>query len=226
MATPSFGPQYCETPATDSGFPIEPWNAISSGVIVLYGIAALVLVTRRRPRDLSLYVLCALLIVNGTGSVLWHGLRERWALNLDWMPAVAFVIFAAFLWARKVAPLWQAALVGIGLVLLPFALFRFDIYVPGVSRMLTSAIVIAAAGVWLVTRTYFTSRDAALVGGLALASAVAALSFRLLDARACEYVPFGSHFLWHVFLSTAAFLCMVLLVRLRDEQPSLATQGV
>src|SRR6185436_2166865 len=123
MPTPTdFGPQYCETPAFADGFPVEPANAISSGVIVLYGIAALVLVMRRAPRDVSLYALCALLIVNGVGSILWHGLRTRWALSLDALPAVVFVIIAAFLWARKVAPVWQAAIVGVVLVALPIAL--------------------------------------------------------------------------------------------------------
>ena len=71
------------------------------------------------------------MIVNDVGSILWHGLRERWALSLDARPAVVFVIFAAFLCARRVVPLWQAAVVGIGFVLLPIALFGFDIYVPG-----------------------------------------------------------------------------------------------
>src|SRR4051812_18825844 len=119
----NFGPVYCETPDLATGFPIEPANTISSGVIVLYGIAALILVARRAPRDLPLYALCALLIVNGVGSILWHGLRTPWSLSLDALPAVVFVIVAAFLWARKVAPLWQAALVAALLVLLPVALF-------------------------------------------------------------------------------------------------------
>src|SRR5215211_4608798 len=98
MATPTdFGPQYCETPSMAEGFPVEPVNAISSGVIVLYGLLALVLVTRRAPRDLALYLLCALLIVNGVGSILWHGLRTRWSLPLDALPAVVFVIIGAYL---------------------------------------------------------------------------------------------------------------------------------
>jgi hypothetical protein len=217
LVTPTnFGPQYCETPDFASGFPVEPANAISSGVIVLFGIAALVLVVQRRPRDLALYTLCALLIVNGTGSILWHGLRTQWALAVDTLPALVFVIFAAFLWARKVAPLWQAAVVGVLLVLLPFALFRLDIVPPGVSRLVTGAIVIAIAGVWLVARTMFVSPSAWFVGSYAIASAAAALTFRTVDALTCDQLPFGTHFLWHIFLSAAAYLCMRVLVRLRE----------
>jgi len=97
-----FGPLYCETPETITGvFPVEPANAISSGVIVLFGIAALVLVMRREPRAIVLYVACALLMLNGVGSILWHGLRTRWALTLDFMPALIFLLIVAFLWARR-----------------------------------------------------------------------------------------------------------------------------
>jgi len=225
MATPTdFGPQYCETPGLADGFPVEPWNAISSGVIVLWGLAALVLVARRRPNDLWLYALCALLIVNGVGSILWHGLREQWTLPLDALPAVVFVIGVAFLWARKVAPLWQAAVLGIVLVALPVVLFRFDIVPPGLSRMLTSAIVITIGAVWLIARTMFVSPSAWYVGSYALASAVAALTFRTVDPLTCDKLAFGTHFLWHIFLSTAAFLCMVVLVRLRGL-PAFAAQS-
>jgi hypothetical protein len=87
-----FGPLYCETPETISGvFPVEPANAISSGVIVLFGIASLLLVMRREPNAIVLYVACALLMVNGVGSILWHGLRTRWALTLDFVPALIFL---------------------------------------------------------------------------------------------------------------------------------------
>ena len=229
MATPTdFGPQYCETPGLADGFPVEPWNAISSGVIVLWGLAALVLVARRRPNDLWLYALCALLIVNGVGSILWHGLREQWTLPLDALPAVVFVIGVAFLWARKVAPLWQAAVLGIVLVALPVVLFRFDIVPPGLSRMLTSAIVITIGAVWLIALTVPVSRAAAVTGAAALGFAFLALFMRSYDGWACAQLGFGSHFLWHIFLSTAAFVAMRVLVTLEpppEKRPILATSG-
>src|SRR5262249_31450318 len=123
----NMGPVYCETPDIASGFPIEPANTWSSVVIVLYGLAAWMLVARRAPNALTLYALCALLIVNGAGSVLWHGMRTRWALALDALPAVVFVLIAAFLWARRVAPLWQAAAVALALLATPFVVFMLNL---------------------------------------------------------------------------------------------------
>lgn len=211
-----FGPQYCETPDVITGiFPVEPWNAISSGVIVLFGIASLFLVMRRTPRAYDLYLLCALLIINGTGSILWHGLRTRWSLVLDWLPAVIFVLIVCVLWARRVAPLWQAAVAGGALLAAPLAVRYLQLGSPFPMRFGVPIVVIVGVALWLITKSYAVSRSAALTGGIALLSASAALTFRSIDGMTCEMFPGqGLHFLWHIFLSAAAFMCMVTLTTL------------
>lgn len=219
-----FGPTYCETPETVTGiFPVEPWNAISSGVIVLFGIASLFLVMRRSPRAIELYVASVLLILNGTGSILWHGLRTRWALNFDVIPALIFVLMVAFLWARRVAPGWQVAVAGALLVLVPVAVRFLAPELPMVFRLGSSILVVALLALWLIARSFAISREAALTGALALTSAITALTFRSIDPFSCDEVAMGTHFLWHVFLSAAAFLCMLTVVRLREVRPVAAT---
>ncbi len=218
-----FGPTYCETPETITGvFPVEPWNAISSGVIVLFGIASLFLVMRRQPRAIELYVASVLLILNGTGSILWHGLRTRWALNFDVIPAFIFVLLVAFLWARRVAPGWQVAVAGAVLVLVPVGVRFLAPELPIVVRFGSSILVVALLTMWLIARSFAISREAALTGALALASAITALTFRSIDPFSCDEVAMGTHFLWHVFLSAAAFLCMLTVVRLREARPAAA----
>lgn len=219
-----FGPTYCETPETVTGiFPVEPWNAISSGVIVLFGIASLFLVMRRSPRAIELYVASVLLILNGIGSILWHGLRTRWALNFDVIPALIFVLLVAFLWARRVAPGWQVAVAGALLVLVPVAVRFLAPELPMVFRLGSSILVVALLALWLIARSFAISRQAALTGALALTSAITALTFRSIDPFSCDEVAMGTHFLWHVFLSAAAFLCMLTVVRLREVRPVAAT---
>jgi len=205
-----FGPQYCETPEEITGiFPVEPANAISSGVIVLFGIAALILTIRRAPRAIELYVLCALLMVNGVGSVLWHGLRERWALTLDVAPALIFLLMVAIVWARRVAPWWQVGAAAGAYVTLTFALRQVDLGVRLPGRWAAMAIPIVITALWLIARSFAISRTAGLTGGLALLSAATALTFRTIDSEACAWLPMGSHFLWHIFLSAAAFLSLL-----------------
>lgn len=214
-----FGPQYCETPETITGiFPVEPWNAISSGVIVLFGIAALFLVIRRAPRAIELYAACLLLVLNGTGSILWHGLRTRWALSFDVIPAIVFVLLIAFLWARRIAPLWQVGVAIALLLLVPAGVRLLGPDLPMAIRFGSSILAVALLAVWLIVRSVALSRTAAITGGVALASAVTALTFRSIDAMSCGQVAMGTHFLWHIFLSAAAFLCVLTVITLREAQ--------
>lgn len=213
MSTPPFGPQYCETPDAITGiFPVEPANAISSGIIVVFGLFALASVVRRAPNAMSFYVLCALLITNGFGSILWHGLRTRWALTLDVLPALVFVVVAIVLWARYIAPWREGVLVTAGAVALALIVRFADLPVRGGWTMLAPFIVTIA--IWLIARSYAASKQAALTGALALTSALAALTFRSIDGNMCDTLPMGTHFLWHVLLSAAAFLCMQALIAL------------
>jgi hypothetical protein len=220
LSTPPFGPQYCETPDAITGiFPVEPANAISSGIIVVFGLFALASVYRRTPTTLWFYVLCALLITNGLGSILWHGLRTRWALTLDVLPALVFVAGAIILWARYVASWREGLLVTLGAIALALVVRFADLPVRGGWTMMAPFIITIA--IWLIARSYTVSNQAALTGGLALASATAALTFRSIDGSMCETVPMGTHFLWHVFLSAAAFMCMQALITLETNHRTL-----
>ena len=212
-----FGPTYCETPETITGiFPVEPANAISSSVIVVFGLFALFQVMRRAPQSIVLYVLCALLITNGVGSILWHGLRTRWSLTLDFLPAAIFVLVMAVVWARRVAP-WQQVAVAIALFVATALALRFvDLGLPMPARMAGPAVAIVGLAAWLITRSAGISRSAALTGGAALLSALTALTFRSVDAWACATYGVGSHFLWHIFLSAAAFLSLLTIMTLRE----------
>ena len=60
-------------------------------------------------------------------------------------------------------------------------------------------------------------RSTGLLGVILLAFGIGAAFFRSIDLIVCPYVPFGTHFLWHIGLSTAACLGIVLMVRMRSE---------
>jgi hypothetical protein len=85
------------------------------------------------------------------------------------------------------------------------------------------AFVIVALALWLIARSFAVSRVAGLTGAAALLSAMVALTFRSIDAAACESIGMGTHFLWHMFLSAGAFLCLFTILTLdatrRGERP-------
>ena len=87
--------------------------------------------------------------------------------------------------------------------------------------------MVILAGIALIAQTYAYSRRAALLGGMALISAIVALTFRTIDLSVCASLPIGTHFLWHSFLSAGGFLGVLALIELpairsvkRAPQPS------
>jgi len=76
--------------------------------------------------------------------------------------------------------------------------------------------VIAVTGLGMVAATgrKFSAHEARL--GLAVMfCAIAAAVCRSIDLLACSVIPIGTHFLWHILLSAAAYMGIVLLLRMR-----------
>jgi hypothetical protein len=209
----SFGPIYCEDSIALSSFPVEPVNTISNAAIVLFGVAALYYVSKRAPRSLDLYLLGALLVANGIGSALWHGLREGWALAFDVTPGLVFLFGFSFCWARRLGSALAATLV-FGAFFL--AAMVSGVLITGAPRWVGLAPAVVVTGLLLIGQTAMRSRPAALWGAAALASTMAALSFRTIELDVCSYIPFGTHFLWHIFNSGGAFMGVIALVTLQD----------
>jgi len=217
------GPMYCETySAASAAFPVEPMNTLSNGVIVLFGLTALYFVVKRAPRTIDLYVLCALLILTGIGSGIWHGFRDGDALFWEVRSGLFFLFALVFCWARRLWSYWGAALAIVAFYLgfeysREFAYGMFGI--PG--RWVAVTPLVLGFGSVLVVQTLFRSKQAALTGGLALVSALVAVTFRTVDLSVCAQIPFGTHFLWHSFLSAGGFFGILTLIRL----PAARTAG-
>ncbi|MGC9953499.1 MAG: ceramidase domain-containing protein [Rhizomicrobium sp.] len=220
---PPHGPIYCET-GHPWLFVAEPVNTITNAAIIIAAYFAYRIVKKSRVGfSGDLVVLIFLLAMTGIGSTLWHGLRTMWALQLDWIPAVLFLLVFTALWFRQlfgwVAGIGGAVLMYAGAVASVVFTWRHfgDLhsattnlrFVPGfaVITLFGLALVIATA------RKY--GGKAATQSVVILSCGVGAAVFRSIDLIVCPYVPIGTHFLWHICLSTASYLGIVLLVRMK-----------
>lgn len=213
----TFGPQYCETPlgVAAVGFPVEPFNTYSNLAIIFFALLGFFVVGRRAPRSIDLYILCSLLLATGIGSFFWHGLRERWALSLDVWAGVLFLMALFFLWARRVMPLWQAAIFFVAFFLVTRYFDEINLIPFGRWASIMPAVVLF--GGYLIYRTVAYAKYGAYLGCAAIGSTLLALTFRTLDRLAveqlaCDVIPIGTHFLWHGFLSAGAFLGILAMI--------------
>lgn len=224
---PFVGPVYCDTylaGTNDAHMWLgmhEPVNTITNAAILIAAWLAYRHIKRSGVGySGGLIVLLVLLVSVGVGSALWHGLRTRWALTLDWVPGVLFLLVLTVLWIRQLYG-WAAGILGmLAMVVLSIAgvgyLGRTLAAITPNFFALPMFATVTAAGIIMVSGSWTKyGRSAGLLGVSIVAAGLAAAVCRSIDLIVCPIVPFGTHFLWHIGLSTAACLGIVLMVKMK-----------
>lgn len=212
----TIGPLYCET-YRDLAFIAEPINAITNIASLIAALLILIYLRRRNIKAWDLYTLVALLAFTGIGSFFWHAFRDPVALAFDALPGIMFFLLFLWVWATRLRNRWY----GYG-ILLALAIFQFlQFYLFPTSSGLTAAFrvhgVFVIIALILVTSTYSLRGQVALWAlGTVGAYSIAATA-RTIDLMVCSVVPFGTHFLWHIFLATGAYLGIIFLIKLRER---------
>src|SRR3989344_3351689 len=217
------GPFYCETPAFITGFPAEPINTYSNLIIIAFGLLALFIVHRKSVRTPDLYALGIFLLATGIGSLLWHSLRSSWALALDVLPGIIFLILFVYGWSRRLFGVIQSTLVVLGFFisigLTSVLVVSFTVTDQLVPFFAGPVLISILFGLWLGALSWkrWGMVTWFVFGGIF--SALIAFVFRTIDLSTCSTISFGTHFLWHVFLSFGALLCIHFLLFV-DEKSS------
>ncbi|WP_420385516.1 ceramidase domain-containing protein [Roseivirga sp.] len=199
------GPWYAETHITDNLI-VEPWNAFSSLAIAAPAVYFLWKI-RKQPNDYAFLLVCIpFLLLNGIGSTLFHGLRtSRIFLLMDFMPALALtLLISVYFWAKALPKWWMGVL-----AVAPVMLMRFGVIdlIPGQRGINTSYMISGIAflvPLFLILKKYDFKKTLNIVGGTICF--ILAIWFRQIDKLAVDLIPFGTHFLWHIFSGIGAFL--------------------
>jgi len=206
-------PVYCETWLYPPGaFPAEPINTATSFVPVILGVLALLFLIRRSDTGRIAYALAVLLIFTGMGSVAWHALRTDVTLLVDALPGVAYFAVLIFFWVYYLGGRYFGV-IPLAAIVLPMVFLR-----PAAPQnfWIVLLVVVVACAAGLLAATWFRRRHAfkfalAMVGFAAVAAAL-----RSIDLSVCATIPFGTHFFWHIFLATAAYAGVRMMMVLRN----------
>lgn len=200
----------------------EPVNTVTNGFIIFAAFLAWREVRRAKvgmPLDLS--ILLFLLFATGVGSFFWHAFRTRVALAFDALPGLLFLFVFSGMWINRLFGRWAGIFGALGLLVAALGSIWLTVTLFPAMRTLPPAISLAPAyatisligfGLVIVTIGKIGWTSAEIVAG-ALVCAITAAVCRSIDLAVCSVVPFGTHFLWHILLSTAAYLGIVFLLR-------------
>jgi hypothetical protein len=219
---PTFvGPIYCDTAHMLFGVIHEPVNTITNAAILIAAWYAWRHIKRSGVEfSGGLIFLLVLLVSVGVGSALWHGLRTQWALILDTLPGVLFLLALTVLWIRQLYG-WHIAALGLAAmgVVSWIGVWHYGHTLAAITpalRFLPFFATVIVGGALMVAGSWAKyGRGTGMLGVAILIAGTAAAFFRSIDLLVCDYLPFGTHFLWHLGLSTAACLGIFLMVRMK-----------
>lgn len=179
---------------------VEPYNAFSSLAIALPVIYWLYYLRKDYKRYPFLVACMPLLFIGGMGSLLFHAFRaSRWLLIMDWLPIALLVLMVSlFVWFKVVNKMWLAVLIVLSLSVLRFVVpFSFNLrghtainwsyFIGGVTMFLPILILTIRTNAYelelLVLSIFFFAL---------------ALFFRYYDTLPNQFLPMGTHWLWHI----------------------------
>ena len=205
-SVPDHGPVYRET--TDlSLFIVEPWNAWSS-LTFLVPVFIFLWQLRGKHNQYAFIVwfCCPLLVLGGLGSTFFHAFRTSTLLLLmDAIPIIILVIgISIWMWLKvlpkKIQLLW-VLLIFFGLTFLSMQ------FLSGQDRISAGYFF---RGWMLLLPCYLFLRQTKFKNSGRLFTAIAffclALLFRFLDEKIeIAFMPWGTHWLWHVSTAFGAF---------------------
>lgn len=185
---------YCER--TSAAYWAEPVNAVTNAAFL---IAAWVMWRRTAGLPLA-RAMCGVLAAIGIGSYLFHTHANGLTAALDVGPILIFIlvyIFAATRDFLDLGPWWAATAVA---GFFPYAALMVPVFSTLLPFLGSSAgyapipLLILGYAALLRRKAPATARVMALGAGILIAS----LTFRTLDGPLCDWLPVGTHFLWHV----------------------------
>ena len=204
---------YCERLAP--GLLGEPLNLLSNAA---FFVAAWLVAREARRLGAwrgDIMVLAILMALVGLGSMVFHALATTWAQWLDLLPIFLFQLAFLWIYARRELG-WRA--VASGLVVASFlaiALYARRFQAP-FNGSITYAPALAAI---LALGLHHRAAHRGDRPWLLFAAGVFTLSLflRTVDMAACERLPLGTHFLWHLLNGVVLYLAVRSLLRTAER---------
>ncbi|MGP6085840.1 hypothetical protein [Antarctobacter jejuensis] len=182
---------YCERLGPE--FWSEPVNALTNAGFVLVA-----LFLWRGTFGLG-RVLCAILVVIGGGSFLFHTFAQPWAGVADVVPILIYVLVYIYAANRDFWGLGRWSSLGLTALFFPYAAATVPLFglIPGLGGTAGYApvpLLIAIYAILLRHRAPETARGL----GIGVAILLLSMTARAIDEPMCTVIPMGTHFLWHL----------------------------
>lgn len=187
--------QYCELGN------LQLLNVITSFFFIIFAF-----LSYRKTKNKFLPILLSLV---GISSALWHLTSFAWADLLDTGSIAIFCLATTYLLFSKIF----TSKIHVVLSLVVLVLLSF--FIEQVSIMNGSLVYIFLFFILLIPGLIYLKKAPIVRRYMVLALVVFGLAivFRILDPVLCEYVPMGTHFIWHILMALVGYYLILVLYK-------------
>lgn len=202
---------YCER--IDASFFAEPINAFTNIFFIIAAYLSYVYLQKSSSKVQTqncVHILSNILVYIGVGSFLWHTFAAAWAELADVILITIFIYVYLFGFVRLVLEKKKSVAIS---ALIAFSVLNYSITKYTDPNFLNGSIAYAPALLSLLTLALLArkkKRFSFLL--LAILLFLLSLVFRSIDFIVCEFLSFGTHFLWHICNSIMLYMLMVFLM--------------
>ena len=193
---------YCER--LGPGLWAEPVNAATNLSFVIAAIIFWRHASHSDSLSFEVWLLIGLMMAIGLGSGTFHTFATSWARILDILPITLFQVAFLWIYGRRIIRLSNSSLVAAVVLFVVFAYVGRQF-----PHLLNGSLIYAPALMLLVGLGIYHYHHAHSHRSLLLWATgvfLLALFFRTIDMMVCEYVPIGTHFLWHLLNGVLVYL--------------------
>lgn len=208
---------YCER--TSAALLAEPVNALTN---IAFIIAAYYLIRQLRTHNIQsmpIKLLCAMVGIIGIGSAAFHVFANQLTMWMDVIPIGLFMLGYIWVFFRSVAG--QSASHCLALLVLFIAL-RFAMDFLPEAWQLNGTVSYVPALLYLIIMSTIANRKKLFFVTAYLRLATTCFLFsatmRSVDMLGCQWIPIGTHFIWHIFNGLVLYFVMKSLITYHKER--------
>lgn len=205
---------YCER--TSPTLLAEPVNLLTNTAFYISAYFGYLLVRKTNQSDSDkreLFILVILIFFIGTGSSLFHSFAKPWAEILDIIPIGLFIVYYWYCMQKKLFHQTNVHAVG--------CVFVTSLFASAIIILLPPLPILKAyllpLGVLLGLGITFLKKYGDFLILKITALFALSLTFRSIDEPLCQYLPLGTHFLWHLCNALILYMCTYALVKMKTK---------
>lgn len=183
----------------------EPLNTLSSLLFIVFAVLLWRLLGTQKRKPSGIIFLIIMMVLIGLGSAIFHTTARMWGALADALPIAIFALAYLYMFTRYVMNLKRLeVLIAFAIFVAVNVIFKMNVHKApdGYLSLIPTLLLYLVFSFYMI----FTKNPSGKITMLAAMIALVAINFRIYDRNACEYINFGTHFMWHSLMAVFCYL--------------------